>query len=99
MHSCSTQSELHSRVEHGAPMSRVNSTQIFHKVGDGHSMKKVSPGFLYGAYYLFPLRPAVDWLNVTARLKADNVGAHAKSLIGSALNFADVTVIPKTSII
>ena len=48
MHSCSTQRELDIRVENGAPVNTVNMQNIglLQKVGAGHLMRTVNPGFL-----------------------------------------------------
>lgn len=71
---------------------------LLQRVGGGLSIKTASHGHLYGMCYLLPPKPAVNLLNVAAKVKEDvPLGVHAERQVGIVLIFAVVTVrIPMT---
>ena len=93
MHYCNTPSELHIRLEYGAPVNIVNNMHLLQKVGAGHLMKTANRGFRCGTFYLWSPRPIANLLNVAERAKGDVLlGVHAKRQAGGALNSAVATM-------
>ena len=93
IHSYSTWSELHTKVEYGAAVINVYYMYLPQKAGVGLLIKTLNQGFLYGTCYLWPPTPAVNLWNAAARVKmVVEVDANARRRTGSARNFVAVTV-------
>ena len=60
MPSCNIQNELLTRLEDGAPVSRVNKMHLLLKVGGGLAMNQASHGLLCGTPYLWLPKLAVN---------------------------------------